>query len=135
MDEHDARILRGAVAATVLVALPAVALGWLAAGGRGALGGVLGVLLAAVFFSITVVVVAAAARVATELILPAALATYALKLVALGIGLYLLDDTTAFDKRVFALSVVAATMVYLIAEVRLAVRARIPYVVGSREGR
>ncbi|HKE99478.1 MAG TPA: hypothetical protein VKG45_11165 [Actinomycetes bacterium] len=135
MHEHDARILRGAVAATAALAPPAVALGALAAGARGALGAGLGVLLAAAFFSVTVVVVDAAGRVSADLILPAALATYALKLTALGIGLYLLGGTTAFDRRAFALAVVAGTLVYLVAEVRLAMRARIPAVVGPQEER
>jgi ATP synthase protein I len=132
---HDVRIVRGAVLATALFAPLAVAAGALAAGARGALGAAIGVALAAIFFSVTVVAVAAAGRVSADLMLPAALGTYTVKLILLGIGLYLLEDTSAFHKPSFALAVVAATLVYLVAEVRLALRARIPYVVGPGDER
>ena len=69
-----------------------------------------------------------------QLMLPAALGTYLLKLVLLMIGLYLLAGTTAFDRAAFGLSVVAGTCVYLVAEVRMALRARIPYVVVGDDG-
>jgi ATP synthase protein I len=135
MQRHDVRIVRGAILATALFAPVAIVVGALVSGTRGAIGAALGVALASVFFSVTVIAVGAAARVSVDLMLPAALATYTLKLIALGIGLYLLDDTEAFDKASFALAVVAATLVYLVAEVRLAMRARIPYVVGPGDER
>ena len=43
--------------------------------------------------------------------------------------LFLLRDTTAFDREAFALSLVAGTVVYLAAEIRFAMKAKIPYVV------
>jgi hypothetical protein len=46
----------------------------------------------------------------------------------IGMLLFLLRDTTAFDRSAFALSLVAGTCVYLAAEVRFAVRARVPSV-------
>jgi hypothetical protein len=54
---------------------------------------------------------------------------------AIGMLLFLLRDTTAFDREAFALSLVAGTCVYLAAEIRFALRARIPYVEGSGEPR
>ena len=129
MRDHDARIVGGAVRATALVAPVAVALGALAAGGRGALGAALGMALAAGFFSVTVVAVGVAGLIAPHLMLPAALATYVLKLVLLLVGMLLIGDDPAFDRTAFGLSVVAGTCVYLIAEVRMALRTRIPYVV------
>jgi ATP synthase protein I len=50
-------------------------------------------------------------------------------MVVIGLLLFLLRDTTAFDKKAFALSLVAGTVVYLAAEIRFAMRAKIPYVV------
>jgi ATP synthase protein I len=134
VQRHDAKILRGALLATA-VALPvAVLLGWLGAGVKGAVGAALGMALAAAFFSVTVVVVAAAARISDSLILPAALGTYLLKLILLMLGLLLLDGTTAFNRTAFGLSVVAGTCVYLVAELRMATRARIPLVVTGDDG-
>lgn len=135
MQDHDARIVRGAIAATALAAPLAIGIAWLVAGSHAALGAGLGMALAAVFFSITIVVVAWAARVSSELMLPAALATYTVKLVVLGLVMVSLRDTTAFDRSAFALAVVGGSVVYLAAELRFASRARIPYVTGPEDGR
>jgi len=129
LQRHDVRIVRGAVLATVLAAPVAVLLGWLAAGGRGGLGAGLGILLAAAFFSVTVIAVDAAGRVSPQLMMPAALGVYLVKLVVLLVGLLLLRGVTVFDRTSFGLAVVAGTCVYLVAEVRMALKARIPYVV------
>ena len=88
-----------------------------------------GSLLAIAFFSATLLAVGAAGRVQPELMLPAAVLTFAFKMVVIGLLLFLLRDTTAFDKEAFALSLVAGTVVYLAAEIRFAMRAKIPYVV------
>ena len=61
--------------------------------------------------------------------LPAAVVTFAFKMTVIGLLLVLLRDTTAFDRRAFALALVAGTVIYLAAEIRFAMRARIPYVV------
>jgi hypothetical protein len=60
---------------------------------------------------------------------PAALIVFALKMMVVGLLLFLLRDTTAFDHAAFALSVVVGACAYLAAEMRFALRARIPYVV------
>jgi ATP synthase protein I len=104
-------------------------LAWPAAGGRGLLGAAFGLALAVGFFSATLLAVGAAGRVSADLMVPAALLTFTLKMAVIGMLLFLLWDTTAFDREVFALSLVAGTCVYLAAEVRFAVRARTPYVV------
>jgi ATP synthase protein I len=106
-----------------------LAVAFLAAGGKGVLGAVFGLALAVAFFSATLLAVGAAGRVSTDLMVPAALLTFVVKMAAIGMLLFLLRDTTAFDRAAFALSLVAGTCVYLAAEIRFAMRARIPYVV------
>jgi ATP synthase protein I len=130
---EEGRIVRGASLATALVAPAALALSWWAAGGRGLLGAAFGVALAIAFFSVSLLAVGAAGRVSPDLMLPAAIGTFAVKMLAIGVLLVLLRDTTAFDHAAFALSLVAATCVYLAAEIRLILRARIPYVVTDTE--
>jgi ATP synthase protein I len=73
--------------------------------------------------------VGAAGRVQPELMLPAAVVTFAFKMTIIGLLLFLLRDTTAFDKGAFALALVAGTVIYLAAEIRFAMRAKVPYVV------
>jgi ATP synthase protein I len=125
----EVRIVRGAALATVLSAPLVAGVAWLVAGRSGAVGALLGSLLAVAFFAVTVVAVGAAARVSDELMLPAALGTYLLKVVGLGLLFVTLGDTTAFDRSAFAISTVVGTCVFLGAELRLAARARIPAVV------
>lgn len=135
MGEPDRRIVRGAALATATVAVVVTAVFAVLDGWPGALGAVLGTVLAIAFFAVTVVVVSWASRVSDELLLPAALGTYLLKIVGIGALLFWLRDTTAFDRDAFALAVVIGACVFLVAEVRLAARARIPYVETDGERR
>jgi ATP synthase protein I len=126
---EEVRMARGATLATAAATPVVLAVAFFAAGGRGVLGAAFGLALAVGFFSATLLAVGAAGRVSTDLMLPAALLTFTVKMVAIGMLLFLLRDTTAFDRAAFALSLVAGTCVYLAAEIRFALRARIPYVV------
>jgi ATP synthase protein I len=126
---EEARMARGAVLATATAAPVVLGLAWWAAGAKGLLGAAFGLLLAVAFFSATLLAVGAAGRVQPELMLPAAIVTFGVKMTAIAMLLYLLRDTTAFDREAFALALVAGTVVYLAAEIRFAVRARVPYVV------
>jgi ATP synthase protein I len=126
---EEVRMARGAALATAAAAPALLGLAWWAAGSKGLLGAAFGLLLAVAFFSATLLAVGAAGRVQPDLMLPAAVLTFAFKMVVIGLLLFLLRDTTAFDKEAFALSLVAGTVVYLAAEIRFAMRAKIPYVV------
>ena len=131
MGEHDRRIVWGAALATALVEVVVTAVAGVLAGWPGVLGAVLGTALAIAFFAVTVVVVSWAGRVSDELMLPAALATYVAKIAGIGVLLVTLRDTTAFDHTAFALAVVVGACVFLVAEVRIAAGAHIPYVDGD----
>ena len=120
---------RGAALATAAAAPLALGLAWWAAGSKGVLGAAFGLALAVAFFSATLLAVGAAGRVQPELMLPAAVLTFAFKMTVIGLLLFLLRDTTAFDREAFALALVAGTVIYLAAEIRFALKARVPYVV------
>ena len=124
----EVRMARAATLASVAAAPLVLGLAFVAAGGKGVLGAAFGLALAVAFFSATLLAVGAAGRVSVDLLLPAALFTFMVKMVAIGMLLFLLRNTTAFDRAAFALSLVAGTCVYLAAEIRFAMRARIPYV-------
>jgi ATP synthase protein I len=126
---EEVRMARVAALATAAAAPVALGLAWWADGAKGVLGAGFGLALAVAFFSATLLAVGAAGRVQPELMLPAAVLTFAFKMTVIGLLLFLLRDTTAFDKEAFALALVAGTVIYLAAEIRFAVRARIPYVV------
>jgi ATP synthase protein I len=126
---EEVRMARGAALATTAAAPVALGLAWWAAGSKGVLGAAFGLALAIAFFSATLLAVGAAGRVQPELMLPSAVLTFAFKMTVIGLLLFLLRDTTAFDREAFALALVAGTVIYLAAEIRFAMRARIPYVV------
>ena len=135
MEPGDVRIVRAGVLTTAAVGALVVIAAGLLAGSKGVYGAVAGTLLAMAFFAVTIVVVSAAARVANELMLPAALGTYLLKLTGIGLALFFLRDTTAFDRTAFALATVIGACVFLVAEVRFALRARTPYVEAAEPDR
>jgi ATP synthase protein I len=126
---EEVRMARGATLATAVAAPVALGLAWYLAGPKGLLGAAFGLVLAVAFFSATLLAVGAAGRVQPDLMLPAAVLTFAVKMAAIGLLLFLLRDTEAFDRAAFALALVAGTVIYLAAEIRFAMRARIPYVV------
>ena len=126
---EEVRMARGAALATAAVAPVALGLAWWAAGPKGLLGAAFGLLLAVDFFAATLLAVGAGGRVQPELMLPASVITFVFKMTVIGLLLFLLRDTTAFDREAFALSLVAGTVVYLAAEIRFAMKAKIPYVV------
>jgi ATP synthase protein I len=130
---EEVRMARGAALATVAAAPVVLGLAWWASGPKGLLGAAFGLALAVAFFSATLLAVGAAGRVQPELMLPAAVITFAFKMTVIGLLLFLLRDTTAFDREAFALALVAGTVIYLAAEIRFALRARVPYVVTDEE--
>ncbi len=127
MHPSDLRIVRGAVVTTALVAAVVVVVAGVLAGRMGVYGALLGSGLAIAFFAVTIVVVSVAGRIADELMLPAALGTYLLKMIAIAAMLVLLRDTTAFNRTAFALATVIGACVFMVAELRIALRTRTLY--------
>jgi ATP synthase protein I len=119
--------LRAGVAATAVLAVPAVAVGALTEGRSGAFGAALGLSLVAVFFGLSKLVLAAVARRSMQLLLPAALGTYGAKILLLGASIGVIDRQSFFDVRAFAWSVVAGVLLWVVVECVVAVRTRVPF--------
>jgi ATP synthase protein I len=132
MQEHDARILRGAAVPTAIVAIPLVAGAGLLVGSKAALGAALGVVLVAAFFTVGIVVLGWAAKINPVVLMNVAIATYLAKVAALLAVLLLLGDTTLFDRRAFGLSILVAALVWIAGEVRAFSRLKILYVEPDR---
>src|SRR6266542_463904 len=124
MEPGDVRIVRAGVLSTAAVGVVVVIVAGVLAGRTGVYGALLGTALAMAFFAITIVAVSAAGRVANELMLPAVL--------GIGLALFFLRDTTAFNRTAFALATVTGACVFMVAELRFALRARTPYVTTPR---
>lgn len=122
-----------AAAVVTLVLLPAALVtGALAGGAATALGAGVGVLLVTLSFAASAAVVLRAARLSAQLMFQAAMATYLVKIVVLAVLLVTLRNVSFFDGRAFGWSVLAATVVWLVVEVRMFTALRIPYVEPDR---
>ncbi|MFI7451771.1 hypothetical protein ACIBQX_30040 [Nonomuraea sp. NPDC049714] len=128
MQANDVRVLKSAAIPTLAVGVVAVVVALLAAGGRGALGAVIGTLLVAVFFSISVVAVSYAARVSPQMMAIAAMVSYLVKVIVIMVMLVTFGDTTLWNPQVFAWSVVVCTIVWTAFEVRAFIKTKMLYV-------
>ena len=128
MNRQDVAILRGAALPTAATAVVLVVVAGLRAGLPGVLGAVFGVGVVAVFFSVGILAIGAAARVSPLMMLNVALLTYLVKIILLAVLLVAFKDTTAFDTKAFAWSILVSTLVWIAAEMRTFSRQRILYV-------
>jgi hypothetical protein len=106
----------------------AVAVGAVLAGTDGAGGAALGVGLVVASYLISSLVVAWADSVDPRLVLPVGLATYAVKVLFLGVAMSALSATGWAGLTSMAVALMAAVLVWTGAQVWWTWRARIPYV-------
>jgi ATP synthase protein I len=125
MESSDARILRGAVIPTGLAAAAAIVINVLAAGPSGALGAVIGAAVVILFFTISVVVVSYTAKISPQTMMLAGMMSYGVKFVVV-LGLVVaFRHTTVWNPRSFAWTVIALTMVWVVAETRASLQVRV----------
>jgi ATP synthase protein I len=125
MRHHDARILRGALIPTAIAGALAIGSAAILAGGEGAVGAAIGLVVVVAFFSIGLLAVTYAARVSPMMMMQAAVFSYLVKVVALVGLITLLKGVTIWDPRAFALTVLGLTVVWVGAEVRGFLRLRV----------
>ena len=106
MQANDVRVLKSAAIPTLAVGVVAVVVALLLSGAKGALGAAIGTVLVGVFFSISVVAVSYAARVSPQMMAIAAMGSYLIKIVVIMLMLAAFGDTTAWNPKAFAWSVV-----------------------------
>jgi ATP synthase protein I len=128
MQSSDVRILRGAAIPTGLVGVVAVVLSLLVAGSRGALGAAMATAVVLVFFTISHLAVAYAAKVSPQTMMLAALASYLLKILALMLLISALNRVTFWNPRAFAFTVLVLIVTWIGAEIRTTLRTRTAYV-------
>ncbi|GAA2289234.1 hypothetical protein GCM10010149_40050 [Nonomuraea roseoviolacea subsp. roseoviolacea] len=128
MQANDVRVLKSAAIPTLAVGAIAAVVALMVAGGKGALGAVVGTLLVGVFFSVSVVAVSYAAKVSPQVMAMAAMGSYLVKVVAVMLMLVAFGDTGAWHPKAFAWSVVLCTIVWTAFEVRAFVKTKMLYV-------
>lgn len=130
MPSIDRLVLRVSIPVTVAVGIVAAVIGALVASdpGKALLGAGIGTLIVVAFFTVGQVVVGAVLRSAPQMAMSVALMVYLLKISVLFIFIILFQGTTAFDTKVFALTIVACTLAWTIAEVWIFARTKVLYV-------
>lgn len=97
-------------------------------GGRAAAGAALGTLIVGAFFTFSAVIIAKAGQRDPKFVLPAALSTYVLKIIALGVVLTLLPRDGIFNTRWMAAGIGLGLFVWLGAHMRYVWTTKIYYV-------
>ncbi|MFF9407095.1 hypothetical protein ACF1B0_16445 [Streptomyces anandii] len=128
MPSNDARNLVPIAVPTAAVGVVAVAVSGAVAGGKGALGAAVGALLAIAFMGLGLYVLQWTARTLPQLFQAMGLMLYVAQLLLLMIFLAVFKGTSLFDPKAFAFSLVIATVVWMAAQARAHMKAKIFYV-------
>ncbi|ARP72370.1 hypothetical protein LK07_24355 [Streptomyces pluripotens] len=128
MPSNDVRNLLQTAVPTAAVGVVAVAVSGAVAGGKGALGAAVGVLLAILYMGIGLYVLQWTAKTLPQLFQAMGLMLYVAQLLLLMIFLALFKGTSLFSARAFAFSLIAATVVWMAAQARAHMKAKIFYV-------
>ncbi|MFE9565456.1 hypothetical protein ACFYM0_30615 [Streptomyces sp. NPDC006487] len=128
MRSDDVRsLLQSAVPTAAAGALAAVISG-IVAGGKGALGAVVATLLVMLFMGIGFLVLQRTAKSLPHLFQAMGLMLYTAQILLLFVFLAVFKNTTLFNPRAFAITLVVATLVWIGAQARAHMKAKILYV-------
>ena len=133
MSAYYAVILRRSALLTAPVALLMIVLCAVLGGTKGLLGAVLGVALVIVFFGISVLVVSLAAKVSPQAMMAAEVGTFLVKILVLIILVGSFQNSTAFNDKLFGLTVIVCVLAYSAAQMISSIRLKMPYVEPDRE--
>ena len=97
------------------------------------LGAALGVALVIAFFGISVLVVGRAAKVSPQAMMAAAVGTFLVKIIVLIILLGSFQNSTAFNDKLFGLTVIVCVLAYSAAQMISSIRLKMPYVEPDRK--
>ncbi len=124
----DSLVLRWAGLATLAVGVIAVIIGFAVSGLGGGVGAAIAVAIVVVFFSIGQLILGSVLRNNPQMAMTVALMTYLVKIGVLFVFIIVFADTTLFDTKVFAATVVVCTIVWTSAEVWVFSRTKVLYV-------
>lgn len=128
MPSNDVRNLLQCAVPTAAAGVVAVAVSAAVAGGKGALGAVVGAGVAILFMGIGLYVLQWTAKSLPQLFQAMGLMLYVAQLLLLLIFVALFQDTSLFNAKAFAATLVAATVVWMAAQARAYLKAKIFYI-------
>ncbi|MGP4006171.1 hypothetical protein [Streptomyces sp. 4N124] len=128
MPSNDVRILLQAAVPTAAVGAIAAVVSGVVAGGEGVVGAVVATLVVILFMGIGLYVLQRTAKSLPHLFQAMGLMLYAAQILLLFIFLAAFKNTTLFNPRAFALTLVAGTLAWIAAQTRAHMKAKILYV-------
>ncbi|MEU9477055.1 hypothetical protein [Streptomyces sp. NPDC048191] len=128
MPSKDARNLLQIAVPTAAAGVIAIAVSGAVAGGKGALGAAVGTVLAILFMGIGLYVLQWTAKTLPQLFQMMGLMLYVAQLLLLLIFVAVFKDTSLFNAKTFAVSLVVATVVWMAAQARAHLKAKIFYI-------
>ncbi|MEU7470202.1 hypothetical protein ACFZAG_11300 [Streptomyces sp. NPDC012403] len=128
MPSNDVRILAQAAVPTAAVGAVAAVVSAVVAGGKGAIGAVAATVVVILFMGIGLYVLQRTARSLPHLFQMMGLMLYAAQILLLFIFLSVFRDTTLFNPKAFAITLVAGTLTWIAAQTRAHMKAKILYV-------
>ncbi|QIQ02681.1 hypothetical protein [Streptomyces liangshanensis] len=128
MPSHDVRNLLHTAVPTAAAGAVAAVVSGVVAGGKGALGAGVGALIVILFMGIGLVVLERTAKSLPHLFQAMGLMLYTAQLLLLFIFMAAFKNTTLFNPKAFAATLVAATLVWIGAQARAHMKAKILYV-------
>ena len=120
--------LRRSALVTAVAALVMVVLSAIVGGSKGLVGALLGVGLVIVFFGISAAAMSWASRKSPQVTMVTAVSIYLVKILALFFLVVRYSGTTAFDGKLFGLTVVVLVVVWTSAQAMVSARLKVPYV-------
>ncbi|MFI8894453.1 hypothetical protein [Streptomyces paradoxus] len=128
MPSNDARNLVQCAVPTAAAGVVVVAVSGAVAGGKGAIGAAVGTVLAILFMGVGLYVLQWTAKTLPQLFQAMGLMLYVAQLLLLLIFVALFKDTSLFNAKTFALGLVIATVVWMAAQARAHMKAKIFYI-------
>ncbi|CDR06504.1 hypothetical protein [Streptomyces iranensis] len=128
MQSNDARTLLSCAVPTAVTGVVAVAVGSVLAGGEGAIGAGFGAVVAAGVMAMGLIVLQRTAKYLPQLFQAMGLALYVTQFLLVAVILGIFKGTTLFNTKAFAFALLAATLVWIGAQTRAHMKAKILYV-------
>ncbi|MFC8388372.1 MULTISPECIES: hypothetical protein [unclassified Streptomyces] len=128
MPSNDVRILAQAAVPTAAAGAVAAVVSAVVAGGKGAIGALVATVVVILFMGIGLYVLQRTAKSLPHLFQAMGLMLYAAQILLLFIFVALFRDTTLFHPKAFALTLLGTTLVWIAAQTRAHMKAKILYV-------
>ncbi|ARF57429.1 hypothetical protein [Streptomyces gilvosporeus] len=128
MQSNDARLLLSAVVPTLATGVLAVGVCAVAAGGAAVLGAVIGTALTVLIMGTGLVVLQQTAKKLPQLFQMTGLLLYTVQILLVAVFVIAFKDTTLFDTKAFAFTLLGATLVWIAAQTRGHMKEKILYV-------